>query len=318
MSQHSLATNPTLPPHCDGVSLNLQELMHYRSQSVRWLPPARNIWAQISGTHSSRSKGRGMDFAEVRQYQAGDDIRSIDWRVTARTGKAHTKLFTEDKEQPVILYLDLNDSQFFGSRYVLKSVQMAHFASVLIWLTLANKDRIGAVIETQQQRWEFVPSSRPKHAMRILQTLIDAHNHIVESGVQTTPTQRSLSDTLQAIDRVSPKGSEIIMMSDLVRWEQQDKNWLTRLSQHNSLRMVHFYDPLELGNTAYRGHVSATNGHGFSWLNLGSKKQRKMIEDQFSSHQNQIKQVCQGLGISFTPLSSGQPLIEQINQSYNK
>ena len=78
-----------LPTHSNGVTLNLDELLQYKSQSVRWLPPAKSLWSQLNGQHESAKKGRGMDFSEVRQYQAGDDIRSIDWRVTARTGKAH-------------------------------------------------------------------------------------------------------------------------------------------------------------------------------------------------------------------------------------
>ncbi|OWL08416.1 DUF58 domain-containing protein, partial [Vibrio parahaemolyticus] len=166
-----MSANHPLPPHANGVTLTLEELLQYRTQSVRWLPPAQAIWSQMSGNHTSRQKGRGMDFMEVRQYQAGDDIRSIDWRVTARTGKAHTKLFAEDKEQAVILYLDLSSSLHFGSKYVLKSVQLAHFASVLIWLTLAKKDRIGAVIDDGHQCLEFRPSSLQKQGLRILNAI---------------------------------------------------------------------------------------------------------------------------------------------------
>ncbi len=73
-----------LPPHSNGVTLSLEELLYYKSQSIRWLPPARSLWSVLGGMNSSRQRGRGMDFEEVRQYQAGDDIRSIDWRVTAR------------------------------------------------------------------------------------------------------------------------------------------------------------------------------------------------------------------------------------------
>ena len=90
-----------LPPYSDGVNLTLDELLYYKQQSIRWLPPAKSLWSQMLGQHQSRRLGRGMDFSEVRQYQTGDDIRAIDWRVTARTGKPHTKLFSEEKEKPL-------------------------------------------------------------------------------------------------------------------------------------------------------------------------------------------------------------------------
>lgn len=146
-----MATTPLhhLPPHANGVTLSLEELLPYQQQSVRWLPPARSLWTQMSGQHQSRSLGRGMDFAEVRQYQPGDDIRAIDWRVTARTGKPHTKLFTEEREKPVVLYIDLSASMQFGSQLMLKSVQAAHVASLISWLSVAQKrsrwcgDRLG-------------------------------------------------------------------------------------------------------------------------------------------------------------------------------
>ncbi len=105
--------NVALPPHSDGVNVCLAELLQYKNQAVRWLAPAKSIWSQLNGHHQSRHKGRGMNFSEVRPYQAGDDIRSIDWRVTARTGKTHTKLFTEEREQPIMLFIDLSASMQF-------------------------------------------------------------------------------------------------------------------------------------------------------------------------------------------------------------
>ena len=82
-----------LPNHSDGVTLNLDELLQYKAQSVRWLPPAKSLWSQLNGQHDSNRKGRGMNFSEVRQYQAGDDIRSIDWRVTASRQGAYQTVF---------------------------------------------------------------------------------------------------------------------------------------------------------------------------------------------------------------------------------
>jgi len=114
----------TNTPYTTGVDVQLSELLSYKqhgklSLHAKSLPATR----QLSGNYLANIKGRGMEFAEVRHYQPGDDVRAIDWAVTARTGKAHTKLFQEEKERPVFLLVDLSDSMIFGSQFVFKSVQ---------------------------------------------------------------------------------------------------------------------------------------------------------------------------------------------------
>lgn len=308
-----MSVNHTLPPHANGVTLTLEELLHYRTQAVHWLPPAQNIWSQMSGNHTSRQKGRGMDFMEVRQYQAGDDIRSIDWRVTARTGKAHTKLFAEDKEQAVILYIDLSSSLHFGSRYVLKSVQLAHFASVLIWLTLAKKDRIGAVIDDGHQCLEFRPSSLQKQGLRILNAIINVHNKQLSCIENSTVRSMPYSEVFETLNTLTPKGSELILLSDFSQTNEKELSQLRRLKQHNSVRAIQFHDPLEQGETDFRGQVKASDGKQSQWFNFGSKGQRKELESHFTSHQRSIKNLCHSMAIPFNSLSSGSPLIQQLS-----
>ncbi|MDF2152690.1 DUF58 domain-containing protein [Vibrio sp. CAU 1672] len=308
-----MPTSVSLPPHSNGVELTLEELLQYRTQSVRWLPPAQSVWSQMSGHHLSRQKGRGMDFMEVRQYQAGDDIRSIDWRVTARTGKAHTKLFAEGREQAVILYLDLSDSLFFGSRFVLKSVQLAHFASLLLWLTLAKKDRVGAIIDDGHHCVELRSSSLQKQALKILNSILTSHNHKLgqygEKNARTMPYQQSV----RALHRLAPKGSEIVLLSDFAHFTSAELQQLRQLQQHNSVRMVQFYDPLERGETDYRGTAKATDGKQSQWFNFASRRQRQALEQQFCQHQSNLKQHCYSMAIPLHTLSCGEPLIQQLN-----
>lgn len=293
--------------------LTLEELLHYRTQSIRWLPPAQSIWSQMSGSHTSRQKGRGMDFMEVRQYQAGDDIRSIDWRVTARTGKAHTKLFAEDKEQAVILYVDLCPSLHFGSQYVLKSVQLAHFASVLIWSTLAKKDRIGAVIDDGHQCWEFRPSSLQKQGLRILNAILSTHNEQLSRDNANESRSKPYSEVFETLHTLTPKGSELILLSDFAQTDEKELLPLRRLKQHNSVRVVQFYDPLERGETKFRGQVKASDGRHSQWLDFGSKGQRKALESHFTKHQIAIRTLCHSMAIPFNSLSCGSPLIQQLS-----
>lgn len=298
-------------PYSNGVNLNLDELLYYRSQSIKWLPPARGIWSQLLGHHQSRQLGRGMDFSESRQYQAGDDIRAIDWRVTARTGKPHTKLFSEEREKPVVLYLDLSPSMVFGSKLMLKSVVMAHMASLLAWLTVSQQDRVGAIIDTGSDLFEIKPMSRNRGPLAILQKLVELHSQVLEQP-RSKPTN-SFKPALIALRRLAPKGGEIVFISDFVRLQDDEQHSLSQLRQHNSVRFVHISDPLEYGSTAYRGSEKVSDGNRTQWLDFSSKQSRQQIASAYNNKQQGLKALAHKTGISFCTLSSDQLLLNQIS-----
>ncbi|MGF1908774.1 DUF58 domain-containing protein [Vibrio kasasachensis] len=298
-------------PCSNGVDLSLDELLYFQKQSVKWLPPAKSLWSQMLGQHHSRQLGRGMDFSEVRQYQVGDDIRAIDWRVTARTGKTHTKLFSEEREKPLVLYLDLSPSMMFGSKLMLKSVMMAHMASLIAWLTVAQQDRVGAIIDTGSQLVELKPTSRNRGPLAILHKLITLHQ--TQLTTPRTAHSHDLKPALQALRRLTPKGGEIIFLSDFVRLSSNDQYALSQLRQHNSVRFVHISDPLESGSTNFRGSEKVSDGSRSQWLDFSSKKSRQQIELAFNNKQQGLKTLAQKTGISFCALSSGQPLLNQIS-----
>ncbi|PAR64671.1 DUF58 domain-containing protein, partial [Vibrio metoecus] len=239
----------SLPLHANGVTLCLEELLAYEQQAVHFLPPARQVWSQRIDQHQSRRLGRGMDFSEVRQYQAGDDIRSIDWRVTARTGKPHTKLFSEEREKVVVLYIDLSQSMQFGSSLLLKAVQAAHLASLLSWLAVKQQDRVGAVIDLGHRLVEIKPNSRQRGVLPILAACIEAQH---KPYSEHTPRNLALHDVLSTLNRLCPKGSEVVLISDFVDLDvQQHALSLRQLCRHNRVRMVQIYDPLEQGDTSF-------------------------------------------------------------------
>jgi len=124
--------------HIDaGISIDIASLVAIGAQSrFSHTQLLRNAKAILAGAHLSSLRGRGMDFAESREYQPGDDRRHIDWRVTARTGKAHTKIYTEEKERPVFLLVDMSPSMFFGTHGGFKSVTAARLAAYLACSTV--------------------------------------------------------------------------------------------------------------------------------------------------------------------------------------
>lgn len=310
LAVRNLMANTPLPPHANGVQLTLDELLYYRSQSVRWLPPQRSIWSQMAGSQMSKQPGRGMDFHEVRQYQVGDDIRTIDWRVTARTGKAHTKVFTEDREKPLLIYLDLQPTVFLGSNYVFKSVQLAHFASVLSWITLANRDRVGAVLHSPSQTLQWRPSSRQSHLLSWLEQMCALHNQHLTAAFQSE--QAFYPRPWQTIDRLAPHGADIVLLGDWAHWGNDDDNGLHLLAHRHNVKLVQIADPIEQGQSHFRGQLWARKGQQQQRINFGRRQQRQVFADNFHTHQQRIKAHCQQRAIAFVSLSSGQPLLEQL------
>ncbi|MGF1691970.1 DUF58 domain-containing protein [Photobacterium kagoshimensis] len=316
----TLATpNSALPPHSDGVRLCLAELLQYKDQAVRWLAPAQSIWSYLNGKHASRQKGRGMNFSEVRPYQAGDDIRAIDWRVTARTGKTHTKLFTEEREQPVMLLVDLSSSMQFGSELMLKSVQAAHFASLLCWLTIKEQDRIGAIVYDGQTLHEIKPAGRQQGALRVINQLIASQQRINTSkhaAVDTAaqPAAIDFSAALRHLSHLCPKGSEIIIVSDFQSLKADDKQSLSRLRHHNRIQFVQIHDPLEQGITAFRGIEQVADKSQSVWLNFAAASTREQLGSQFQHHQALLKTLANSLAIPLYSLNAALPLLEQLGQ----
>ncbi|MGF1689003.1 DUF58 domain-containing protein [Photobacterium japonica] len=306
---------PALPLHSDGVNLCLAELLQYKNQSVRWLPPAQSVWSQLNGQHQSRRKGRGMNFSEVRPYQPGDDIRAIDWRVTARTGKTHTKLFTEEREQPVMLLIDLNASMCFGSQLLLKSVQAAHFASLLSWLAVSEKDRIGAIIYDGHQLVDCKPTGRQQGPLSVINAMIAAHQRVSENALQAPTSLLPFSDALKHLHHLCPKGSEIVILSDFYQLTDSDQRRLSQLRQHNRIQFVHVYDPLERGQTTFNGIEYVTDNQQATWLDFSAARTREGLNQQYHAHQQFLQALCKRLAIPLHLLSAAQPLMQQLGFS---
>ena len=173
-----------------GALITLPHMLIQRqaAKALAYVSHARSI-AGISGLHLSKIRGRGIDFEEFRPYQAGDDIRLIDWRATARTGRAVTKVFREERERPAIIAVDQCSSMFFGSQVAFKSVIAAQAAALFCWLAIDNGDRVGgrplprgpssariSAKEAAMTKHDFVEIMRRTHSP--LEKMLEmVHNH---------------------------------------------------------------------------------------------------------------------------------------------
>ncbi len=226
----------------DGVVAQLNELIDLRrhAQSVRYYP--ENKTTRV-GNHISKLRGRGMDFAEVRNYQAGDEIRHMEWRVTARTGKPHIKIYQEERERPVVILADFNPSMIFGTRIAFKSVVAARLAAILAWTVVKQGDRVGGVFFSATEHNEFIPRSREAGVLPLLASL---SHYTAQTLEQREASPLLLSEALLRLRRVIKPGSIVILISDFYSLDIDCEKHLNRLRSHNDILAYHICDPLEL------------------------------------------------------------------------
>jgi uncharacterized protein (DUF58 family) len=197
----------------------------------------------LSGRHRSKLRGRGLDFDEVRKYVAGDDIRNIDWRVTARVGATHTKVFTEERERPVLLLVDQSTSMFFGSRLFFKSVTAAHTAALTAWRTLEVGDRVGGLV-FDDRLIDYVSPKRDRRSVQRLLHLVSTRNQAL-SATRVENSRNILNEALGQAQQVATHDFLLVLISDFMWYNDQTMKNLINLSRHNDIIAAHVVDPIE-------------------------------------------------------------------------
>jgi uncharacterized protein (DUF58 family) len=229
------------------VALGRERLESPRGRAAR-------VATQIGGPRASRFRGRGMEFSEVRAYQAGDDVRSIDWRVTARTGRPHSKLFEEERERPVWLVVDLGPSMRFGTRGAFKSVVAARAAAVLAWEAHGDGERVGGIVIAPGTTVEMPPARPRRHLLRFLDAL--ATGTSADAG---TP-----ADDLEAQLRwLAPRvrsGGRVVVISDFYAHDEALALALRVLARRCEVTLVQVYDALE-ATPPPAGRYRVSDGH---------------------------------------------------------
>lgn len=200
----------------------------------------------LLGNVRSRFRGRGMEFEEARLYQPGDDVRSIDWRVSARTGKVHTKVFAEERERPVHLVVDQRSSMFFGSGNRFKSVLAAELAACIGWAALGASDRIGGQV-FGDEREAAVRARRNKQALLHFLTSITEFNQVLPSKPSTgAQNHRTLEFVLEECRRLTRPGTALFILSDFHDFDEACAKLLAGLGRHMEITLYWIRDLLEL------------------------------------------------------------------------
>lgn len=297
-------------PYTTGVDVQLTELLSYKqhgklSLNAKRLPASR----QLSGNYLANIKGRGMEFAEVRHYQPGDDVRAIDWAVTARTGKAHTKLFQEEKERPVFVLVDVTDSMVFGSQFVFKSVQACHLAALLSWQAKQRNDRLGGIVFNQQEVAELKPTSRSKGLMAFLHQ----SQVLCKKAAFKTEQQQSLLQQLKRLSHLVQTGSQVHLISDFSQLDEACYKLINLMRRHNQVTVWQISDPIEshLPKQILQAglKINSMKGSGF----LRNQRQQNSYQQAATARQQLMEKNLLKYGIAHYHVSAATPLLEQFN-----
>ncbi len=272
------------------VNISLVELIALGDQRVpSALRSARQFAAQ-NGGYRSRFRGRGMEFAEVRAYLPGDDVRSIDWRVTARRGKVHTKIFHEERERPVLIALDYRRPMFFATRGRFKAVQASQLAALFAWQALSRGDRVGGFIFSEERNLELRPQLGKKAVLQLLRQMV-ADPVWQRSPHRPFAPQQRLAATLQRLQRVARPGSFILLLSDFSQWDDAVEKQLALLGRHCELGLVHCYDPLET-ELPPAGSYRLSDGERDLTIATGDHVSRYGYQQNFNNRRQQLEDFC--------------------------
>ena len=303
-----------------GAVISLQQLLvqRYAAKTLEYIAHTRSI-AGISGLHLSKMRGRGIDFEEFRPYQPGDDIRLIDWRVTARTSRPFTKVFREERERPVIIAVDQTHNMYFGSQIAFKSVIAAQAAAVFCWLAIDNGDRVGGLVFSDIEANLVRPKRSRRSALHLLNQVFEYNKKLpdVKDPENLTPTdprfQPGLAHALGQIRRITKPGSTLYIISDFATLDEKALQYLNQLSRHNNVICCLVYDALE-ESLPVPGIYSITDGNRKGALNTHNSKARIRYREQFEERMDRLSSEFDKLQIQLIKMRTNQLVVERIRQ----
>lgn len=259
------------------------------SQNATALPlsPPNAIRSQQSGQYLSPFKGRGMEFDEVRLYQPGDDMRHIDWRVTARRGKPHTKLFREERERAVFLWVDYRAPMFFATQGVFKSVLAARCASLLAWSANHHNDRVGGLIFSDSKHHELKPKRGKAQTLHLIKQLVKMQTQEISPSATSG---EAIEAALARLRRVVRPGSLIFLISDFRYLNAQAESHLIQIAKHNEVVMLFIYDPLE-SQLPPSGRYRLSDGQSDVIVNTAVPEKVRKYHNRFEQHQAHLQKL---------------------------
>jgi uncharacterized protein (DUF58 family) len=296
-----------------GVYVDLDELiaLEQRGRRVSFLPK-QPVHSLLSGRFASRMRGRGLNFEEIRDYRSGDDVRSIDWKVTARLQKPHVRVFNEERDRQALLVVDQRLSMFFGSRLAMKSVTAAQAAAIGAWRVLNVGDRVGAIVFNDSDLIEIKPRRSRATVLQILSAIVAQNQGLgVGRGLVSAPVM--LNTALEHAERRALHDATIIVVSDFDGADDETRRMVGAMTRHNDVIALLVHDPLQSDLPASAA-MTVTDGELQIQLAVGRDSVRKNIMEATEARTRSVFAWTHELGVPVLPLSAAEETAPQLRR----
>lgn len=276
----------------------LDDLLALRHQAQQiGLHTGQRVQTPLSGLYASVFRGQGMDFDEVREYRYGDEIRNIDWRVTARMRKPYLKIYREERERHVLLCVDTGAHMQFGTRGTFKSIQASHTAALLGWSANGHGDKVGGLLFGQTKPLFF----RPQRSQRAFGRLL---RQFTELPDLKSHTNVDLIQALTMLNRSTPTGALIFIIADLHQVDSDRlKKALTQIHQQHEMVLVHIVDPADYQLPAI-GQVNFSDQQHTMTINTSLKQGQQRYQQAWKHRQQQLEQLAHRLNIDLISIAT--------------
>ena len=296
-----------------GVYIDLDDLiaLEYRGRKVSFLP-RQPVHSLLSGRFASRMRGRGLNFEEIRDYRSGDDVRSIDWKVTARLQKPHVRVFNEERDRQALLVVDQRLSMFFGSRLAMNSVTAAEAAAIGAWRVLGVGDRVGAIVFNDRDLVEIKARRSRATVLQILNAVV-ARNRALGVGRGLASAPSMLNTALEHAMRRALHDAAVIVISDFDGADDATRKMIGAMTRHNNVVALLVHDPLQSDLPA-SASMTVTDGELQIELEVGRASVRKSLEQATEARLKGVFAWTRELGVPVLPLSAAEETAPQLRR----
>jgi uncharacterized protein (DUF58 family) len=285
--------------------------LNHRAKGFSFLP-RQPVHSLLAGRHASRLRGRGLEFEELRHYYEGDDVRAIDWRATARLGEPQLRVYTEERDRPVLLLVDQRLGMFFGSRHAMKSVIAAEAAALAAWRVTSLGDRIGGLVFSENGIDEIRPRARQAAVGPLFEAIV-RHNGALKAGDPRPSDPALLNAALAKVPRLLPHDGLLTLITDATGADAETVRLVTEITAHNDVLTVFVFDPLEAELPDISRVVVADAGRQIE-VDSSARGLRRRFAASFAERREAIEGFSRRRAIPVLPLSTERDTADQFRE----